>query len=166
MSTPRLKDKYISAKCCTPSVVDRIIGYFSYDDRIKVHRHNCPNLGKAESDRLVNLNWEDILVAASVPPGDDYHGLEATDFAVLKHHLDFDIDYSLMVAKTLQIDKQEAFNRHQKLWNLGLLERVDAVMVRYRKKTAMNKWIKHRNHTYYQLTEKGAAYLDFYSKPK
>jgi hypothetical protein len=162
MSTPRLKDKYITAKCCSPSVVDRIIGYFSHDDQIKVHRHTCPNLEKAESDRLVELEWEDILIAESAPPGDDYNNLDALDFGVLKHHLEYDIDYSLMVAKMLQIDRQEAFDRHQKLRNLGLLERVDAVMVRYRKKTARNKWIKHRNHTYYHLTEKGAAYLDFY----
>jgi len=156
---PRLKEKYTLAKCCHPSPEDSIAGYYSYDDILKVHRSDCPNLDKADPERLVRLKWSDILADPKFEPDDDFRALEAIDFAILKHHLDFDIDYSLKVAAVLHIDKQETFERHKKLTASGLLERVPAVMVRYRKNTAANKWIKHRNHTYYRLTDKGRLYL-------
>ena len=165
-SSLKLKEKYTAAKCCSPSESDQIVGYFSYDDLIKIHRHDCPNLAKAEPERLVQLRWSDILVGKEFKPNDDYLNLDDTDFAVLKHHRDYDLDYSLMVARMLRIDKHEVFERHRKLRNLGLLERVDAVMVRYRKKIAKNKWIKHRNHTYYTLTDKGVDYFEYYQSQK
>lgn len=169
MTKPLLNNKYTLARCCAPTKAnkaekaDKIVGYFSFDDLIKVHRADCANLKKAEPSRLVQLQWNDILQAEPERPAADYNELDATDFAILKHHQLHDIDYSLMVAKVVQIEKQDAFDRHQKLRNLGLVERVDALMVRYRKKTAKNKWIKHRNHTYYTLTDKGIAYLQFHT---
>ena len=107
----------------------------------------------------MRLQWSDILAEPPFTPDTDYADLDRIDFAVLKHHRDFDIDYSLKVAQMLGIEKQDAFDHHQKLRNMGLLERVDALMVQYRKKIAKDKWIKHRNHTYYRLTDKGGAYL-------
>lgn len=165
MSTPPLKDKYTLARCCRPSLDDTITGYFSLNDVIKVHRRGCPNLARTDSDRLINLEWSEIAEAAPVPPDDDFSQLEPVDFEILRHHHQYDIDYSLMVAKMLRIPRQVAFDRHQKLRNLGLLERVDAVMVRYRKNIAPGKWVKHRNHTYYRLTEKGARYLAVHVNP-
>ena len=162
MGTPSLKEKYTLARCCLPTLGDAITGYFSQDDVIKVHRSGCVNLSKTDPHRLIKLEWQDIVVAQPALPGDDFGELEALDFEVLKHHHDYDIDYSLMVASVLRIPKEEAFERHDRLRNLGLLERVDAVMVRYRKSIAPGKWIKHRNHTYYRLTDKGLRYLDFY----
>jgi hypothetical protein len=162
IDTPLLKEKYTLAKCCRPVPDQEIVGYFSHDDVIKIHRHGCSSLSKAETERLIVLQWKDILSETPAGPDDDYIDLDKTDFAVLKHHRDYDIDYSLMVAKILALPRQEAFDRHQKLRNLGLLERVDPVMIRYRKNTVRNKWIKHRNHTYYRLTEKGSRYLDFW----
>ncbi len=162
MTAPPLKERYTLAKCCTPTEAHQITGYFSYDNFIKVHQHDCANLAKAEPDRLVQLVWEEILAAEEFRPGDDYVDLDEIDFAVLKHHRDFDIDYSLKVARMLGIDKQEAFDRHKKLRELGLLERVEALIVQYRKRIAKNRWIKHRNHTYYELTERGTAYLNLY----
>jgi len=162
MDVPRLKDKYTLAKCCRPGPNDPIVGYFSYADVIKVHRHDCPNLNKTDPERLISLDCKEIVAGEPTPPDDDYHQLDDVDFKVLKHHREYDIDYSLMVANMLRIPGQEAFERHDKLRNLGLLERVNAVMVRYRKNIAPGKWIKHRNHTYYRLTDKGVRYLDFH----
>jgi len=163
-SRPKLKDKYTLAKCCRPEPETAIVGYYSFDDILKVHRADCSNLDKADPERLVKLDWSEIIVTQEFTPGEDYAALEETDFTVLKHHREYDIDYSLKVAAILRIDKQEAFQRHKKLTDGGLLERVPAVMVRYRKNTAANKWIKHRNHTYYRLTDKGKIYLEHWEK--
>ena len=162
----KLQEKYILSKCCSPSPGNEIVGYFSHDDLIKVHAKDCPNLAKADPSRVVSLKWDEIRSAETSEPKQDYEQLEGTDFDILKHHRDYDIDYSLKVARVLNIDKQEAFNRHQKLREMGLLERVDALMVQYRKKVADNKWIKHRNHTYYRLTDKGGRYLEYYLNRK
>ncbi|MDF1545553.1 MAG: DUF2250 domain-containing protein [bacterium] len=161
MTRPELKEQYTLAKCCSPAEEDNIVGYYSYDNRLKVHREDCPNLAKAEAERLVALQWSEILEDEGFVPGNDYDQLDETDFAILRHHLEYDIDYSLIVAKMLSIPKQDAFERHRQLRDLKLLERVDAVMVRYRKGVVDNKWIKHRNHTYFRLTPLGRKYLDY-----
>jgi hypothetical protein len=159
---PRLKEEYLLADCCRPTPEDAIVGYYSHTNILKVHRADCPNLEKTEQDRLVTLLWEDVLAPESYVPGDDFKQLDQTDFSILKHHREHGIDYSLLVAKALSIPKEEAFSRHARLRQLELLERVDAVMVRYRKGVVDNKWIKHRNHTYYDLTDKGRKYLEYY----
>ncbi|MBD3404228.1 DUF2250 domain-containing protein [candidate division GN15 bacterium] len=156
---PRLKEPYVRARCCRPSPPDAIVGYYSHDNVLKVHDAACANLAKAERQRLVTLVWDDILAPDDDGPGEDFADLDATDFAILAHHRDLGIDYSLKVAAKLNIDKQLAFDRHRKLRDMGLLQRVEPVMVQYRKGVVDNKWIKHRNHTYYELTDKGLAYL-------
>jgi hypothetical protein len=157
--SPRLKEKYTAARCCKPTPDDPIVGYYSHSDVIKVHREDCANLAKAEPDRLVTLRWADIIAEPDFEPGADFDTLDATDFAILKHHRDLDIDYSLKVARVLNIEKQVAFDRHRRLREMGLLERVQPTIVQYRKGVVKNTWIKHRNHTYYRLTGRGGAYL-------
>jgi len=159
----RLKEDYTLARCCSPSSKDKIIGYYSHNNIIKVHKENCPNLKKAEPERLVSLKWSDILAPTEFQPGSDYHDLDKTDFSILQHHLDYGIDYSLLVAKALSLPKQDVFERHKKLKDFGLIERVEPRMVQYRKGIVANKWIKHRNHTYYQLTDTGKKYLSFHN---
>ncbi|MBU0984444.1 MAG: DUF2250 domain-containing protein [candidate division Zixibacteria bacterium] len=160
----RLKEPYLLARCCTPGTDQPITGYYSYDNTIKVHRTGCPNLNTTDQERLIALVWEDILAGEVFSPGDDYATLDDTDFAILKLHRDYGIDYSLKVARMLNLDKEDTFARHRKLRDLGLLERVEPLIVRYRKGIVDNKWIKHRNHTYYDLTDRGSAYLDHFLK--
>ncbi len=156
----RIRDAYTLARCCTPTPPDEIIGYYSHDNVLKVHRRTCPNLGKAEPERLVALSWADVLdERGAFEPDDDYAALEPVDFAVLAHHDRYGVDYAQVVARKLGISKQEAFDRHRKLRDLGLLARVEPLMIQYRKGVVDNKWIKHRNHTYYDLTARGRAYL-------
>lgn len=159
-----LLEKYSLAGCCRPTLQDEIVGYFSHDDFIKVHRHDCVNLQKAEKERLVKLEWDKIIKKDEYTPDDDYHQLDETDFIILNHHLEYGVDYSLMVAAITRLSKQTVFERHKKLRNLKLLERVQPVMIQYRKGIVDNKWIKHRNHTYYELTTKGENYLNFFKK--
>ena len=158
---PKLKESYLLARCCSPSPGDSIVGYYSHDNCLKVHRHDCRNLSKAESGRLVTLEWDNILAEREFTPDADYDGLDTADFAVLAHHGEYGIDYSLKVARELHVSKQEIFDRHRKLREMGLLARVEPRIVQYRKGIVGNKWIKHRNHTYYELTEKGKAYLEY-----
>ena len=162
----RLKEGYRTAKCCSPRPDDSIRGYFSHDNVIVVHKASCLNLGKTDRARLLSLSWEDILEASDDEPGEDFHELDELDFDILRHHEKMGIDYSLMVADILNIEPEQAFDRHRKLKALKLLERVERVMVRYRKNIVDNKWIKHRNHTYYEITPKGEKYLRFFISRK
>jgi hypothetical protein len=161
-----LKDDYIAANCCRPGLDDTIIGYYSHNNIIKVHKLGCPNLAKADQARLMTLKWADIMADAEFQPDDDYKSLDETDFSILDHHHNFGFDYTLKIAAVLHLDKQTVFDRHSTLREMGLLKRVEPRMIQYRKNIVKNKWIKHRNHTYYDLTEKGKQYLGYYRKEK
>lgn len=141
-----------------------MVGYFSFDDMIKVHRADCPNLTKAPPERLIELGWADILAEPEFSPDESYDSLETNDFAILDHHDRLGVDYSLKVAADLALPKAEIFDRHKRLKEMGLLKRVEGVMIRYRKGIVDNKWIKHRNHTYYDLTPKGRKFLEYHRK--
>ncbi len=156
----RLKEGYVLAKCCGPSPGDRLTGYFSHEGYLKVHHQDCASLTTAPQDRLVTLAWEDILANGRPLPAADYDDLDELDMSILAHHREYGVDYSLMVARMLHMEKHTVFDRHSKLRAMKLLARVDPVMIRYRKGVVDNKWIKHRNHTYYRLTKKGEQYLD------
>ncbi len=163
MSTDEIKIKegYKVAHCCSPQLKDVITGYYSYNNILIVHKASCDNLKKAESKRLVSLSWDEILEKEEEKPDEEYYELDELDFRILQHHLSMGVDYSWMVASVLDIDPEIVFERHKKLKNLKLLKRVEPVMIQYRKKIVDNKWIKHRNHTYYQIAPKGEKYLKF-----
>lgn len=156
---PGLKEPYVLARCCEPRPDSDIVGYHSFETAIKVHRADCTNLSRTDRERLVQLNWSDILESETECPGESFGELDALDFAILAHHDRVGLDYSLVVARSLQLEKTEAFQRHRKLRELGLIERVDKLMIQYRKGIVDHKWIKHRNHTYYDLTDLGRGYL-------
>lgn len=160
----RLKEKYQLAKCCQPARSGPITGYFSFDDIIKVHASSCPNLEKAPPDRLVRLDWSEVLAPDEFRPDERYDQLGPNDFMILEHHDRMGVDYSLKVAADLNLPKQELFERHKRLREMKLLERVEPVMIRYRKGIVPNKWIKHRNHTYYELTQTGKKLLEYHRK--
>jgi len=162
-STPRLKDPYVPSKCCGPQPDDPITGYYSHDGTlIKVHKSDCSNLDKADQSRLVILEWTDILAEAAFKPDKDYYELDQLDWRVMQHHREYGVDYSLKMARMLYADKQAVFDSHKKLRAMKILERVEPLIIQYRKGIVDNKWIKHRNHTYYDLTDKGNKYLDYH----
>ncbi|HKK20151.1 MAG TPA: DUF2250 domain-containing protein [candidate division Zixibacteria bacterium] len=156
----KVKDDYVLAKCCSPQPPHEITGYFSHDGMIRVHSAECDHLSEVEPERLLTLSLQDVLSGDErFVPESDYATLNATDFAVLAHHERYGLDYSLVVARKCGISKQDAFDRHRKLLDLKLIERVEPRIIQYRKGIVDGKWIKHRNHTYYDLTKKGKDYL-------
>jgi hypothetical protein len=160
----RIREQYIIANCCKPCPEDDITGYHSHDDCIKIHKMDCSNLANVEHARLVPIDWRDVLEVEDFVPDDLYRSLEENDFRILALHRKVGRDYSLKVARLLGMDRKEVFDRHKKLREMGLLQRVPAVMIRYRKGIVDNKWIKHRNHTYYELTEKGRSYAEYFMR--
>jgi hypothetical protein len=158
-----LKQGYKTAACCRPQPPDSIRGYFSHNNVIVVHRSECANLSKVQPERLIGLVWEEILREEAAGPEEDYGHLDQLDFRILQHHREMGMDYSLVVADALGIEPAQVFERHKKLRDLKLLKRVERMMIRYRKNVVPNKWIKHRNHTYYELTPKGRRYLDHFT---
>jgi hypothetical protein len=157
--------RYRLAKCCSPQEGDKIVGFLKQDDDIfSVHRADCANIKKVRADRVVVLSWHEIAQDGDRSAGtitDALYGqLDHVDFAVLMHHQMMGVDYAAVVARSVGIPRDEAFIRHKKLRDLGLLERVEPRIIRYRTGIVDGKWIKHRNHTYYDLTELGQLALD------
>jgi len=162
---PPTKENYALSKCCSPKPDCEIVGYYSHDGKLlKVHRADCDNLQKADQTRLVSLAWPEILAEKPFTPEDDYRDLDELDFRILAHHDQYGVDYSLAMARLVGVDKQTVFERHRKLRGMKLLKRVEPVMIQYRKGVVDNKWIKHRNHTYYDLTAKGNKYLGYWGR--
>jgi hypothetical protein len=157
--------KYRLAKCCAPQEGDKIVGFLKQDAEVfSVHRADCPNTDKVPPERLVALNWDDLAsdqepkLRELSPPV--FEQLDATDFAILAHHRKMGVDYAAVVARGTGIERAEVFARHRKLRDLGLLRRVEPRMIQYRKGVVDGKWIKHRNHTYYELTAQGNLALN------
>jgi GTP pyrophosphokinase len=46
------------AKCCNPLPGDEIIGHITRGRGVTVHVYDCPVLRSADSERLLEVNWE------------------------------------------------------------------------------------------------------------
>jgi len=165
MSDKLLKEDYRLAKCCSPDPDSEIVGFLKIDSPvISVHKAGCINLAKVAADRLVSLTWDEITNNEAKPDLDsdtDFKKLDDTDFKILNHHQVMGNDYAAVVAKMTQIPRATVFEHHKKLRDLKLLKRVEPTMIQYRKNIVKNKWIKHRNHTYYEITQKGVEFLTY-----
>jgi hypothetical protein len=155
---------YKIAKCCTPEEEDLIIGYFKEDGTITVHDSSCRSVPGLRKERLLDISWDEIqktrIPDASQAIPSEVADLDEADYLILKHHQEFGMDYSIVVAETLRIPLEEMHQRHRKLRELGGLKRVEGRIIHYRKNIVKGKWIKHRNHTYYELTPEGSQWID------
>lgn len=166
----RMSEKltYNLAKCCSPGSGDPVTGYFKQDGTIAVHRANCNSLESLSHERLLAVTWTEIEDerrnehVEEIEP--EFNELDETDYWMLKHHQELGIDYSNMVAETLGLPREEAHRRHRELRRLGALKRVEKLIVQYRKNIVKGKWIKHRNHTYYELTPLGEKWIRLFEQ--
>lgn len=154
---------YRLALCCKPTPGDKITGFLKPDSRIiSVHKKGCANLKSIDKERLIDLNWDEIIkteIENDLTQDPVIKELDQIDYRILRHHVEMGVDYAAVVAKCTRIDRATVFKRHRKLRDLKLLVRVQPRMIQYRKNIVDNKWIKHRNHTYYEITDKGRKIL-------
>ena len=154
---------YKIAKCCHPQANDLITGYFKEDGTIAVHHTSCNAVQGLRPERLLAVAWDEIHATEnsedSVVIAPEFAELDETDYFILKHHQEFGMDYAIVVAETLRIPLEEMHQRHRKLRKLGGLKRVEGRIIQYRKNIVKGKWIKHRNHTYYELTPEGKTWI-------
>ena len=153
---------YKIAKCCVPKESDAITGYFKEDGTITVHGAACNAVQELRTERLLKVTWDEIqtteITTDALAP--EFAQLDETDYFILKHHQELGMDYSIVVAETLRIPLEEMHQRHRKLKELGGLKRVEGRIIHYRKNIVKGKWIKHRNHTYYELTPEGKMWIE------
>ncbi len=155
---------YVIAKCCNPNEDNPIIGYFKEDSTITVHNTSCPTVPGLRAERLLNVSWDEIHKSNKPDTLQEIPDLDDTDYFILKHHQELGVDYSIVVAETLRIPLEEMHKRHRKLKELGGLKRVEGRIIHYRKNIVKGKWIKHRNHTYYELTPKGNQWINVFER--
>ncbi len=84
--------------------------------------------------------------------------LDDLEIAVLKYHKHKGCDYSKSLSRVLHIPLQKAFEVHKKLFELGYLEKINSRLTKY-KINSKTKITKHRNHTYYQLSQIGKQFI-------
>lgn len=154
---------YKIAKCCAPQEGDTITGYFKENGTVTVHDATCNAIRNFRTERLLDVTWDEIRTtetptdSVTLPP--EFAELDETDYFILKHHQELGMDYSIVVAEALRIPLEETHQRHRKLRDLGGLKRVEGRIIHYRKNIVKGKWIKHRNHTYYELTPEGRTWI-------
>ena len=155
---------YQIAKCCAPEEGHAITGYFKEDGTITIHDATCSAVQGLRTERLLKVTWEEIQktehLTDEVPLAPEFAELDETDYFILKHHQELGMDYSIVVAEALRIPLEEMHQRHRKLRELGGLKRVEGRIIHYRKNIVKGKWIKHRNHTYYELTSEGKTWIE------
>ncbi len=65
------------SKCCNPIPGDKIIGYVSKGQGIKVHREDCPNVKRVEKGRLIDVYWDYANISEKRFEADiEIHGLD------------------------------------------------------------------------------------------
>jgi predicted transcriptional regulator len=92
------------------------------------------------------------------------YDLSDLELKILKYHKIMGPDYSKLISHRFHISLQEAFDIHKKLLSMGLLQKVTAPIINYHSKDKRLKSLKHRNHTYYDLSRTGKLLLREYER--
>jgi len=81
---------------------------------------------------------------------------ELLDLTILAYLKKLGPEYAKLLAIRLGLSLEESRNRLQSLEERGLIKRVERRIVKYYHRR--RKSVKHRNHTYYELTREGELF--------
>ncbi|MGH2331489.1 DUF2250 domain-containing protein [Thermoanaerobacter mathranii] len=82
---------------------------------------------------------------------------EFLDLTILAYLKKLGPEYAKFLARHLGLSLEESRKRLQSLEKRGLIKRVERRIVKYYHR--QRKSVKHRNHTYYELTREGELFL-------
>ncbi|MEW6547285.1 MAG: DUF2250 domain-containing protein [Bacillota bacterium] len=82
---------------------------------------------------------------------------EELDLKILAYLKKLGPEYAKLLATRLGLSLEESRERLQRLADRGLVKRVEGRIVKYYHRR--RKSVKHRNHTYYELTREGELLL-------
>lgn len=82
---------------------------------------------------------------------------ELLDLTILTYLKKLGPEYAKLLSIRLGLSLEESRNRLQSLEERGLIKRVERRIVKYYHRR--RKSVKHRNHTYYELTREGELFL-------
>ncbi|WPX09899.1 DUF2250 domain-containing protein [Anaerocellum danielii] len=82
---------------------------------------------------------------------------ELLDLTILAYLKKLGPEYAKLLAIRLGLSLEESRKRLQSLEERGLIKRVERRIVKYYHRR--RKSVKHRNHTYYELTREGELFL-------
>ncbi|MFV9568345.1 DUF2250 domain-containing protein [Thermoanaerobacter mathranii] len=82
---------------------------------------------------------------------------EFLDLTILAYLKKLGPEYAKFLARRLGLSLEESRKRLQSLEKRGLIKRVERRIVKYYHR--QRKSVKHRNHTYYELTREGELFL-------
>lgn len=83
--------------------------------------------------------------------------VDVIDLTILAYLKKLGPEYAKLLSRRLSLTIEESFERLQKLQKQGLITRIDRSIVKYYHRRRKN--VKHRNHTYYELTRDGEHLL-------
>ena len=139
------KLKYSLSKCCKPIPGDKVFGFITINEGIKVHKHNCPNAVSMQSQyayRVISAKWIDSkqegFKASIELTGVDTMGLVNEVTRVISSNLNVNIqslnisgDEGLFRGKiTVEIKNNHQLNRLvQKLLKIDGIEKVRRITI-------------------------------------
>lgn len=118
--------KIVLSKCCNPIPGDKIVGYVSQGQGIKVHRGDCPNINQPDiQNRLIDVYWDYTSIAMMKYNADlEINGLDRTNLLndiitvlgqlkinILNIHADTTDDNRAIIKIKIAVENAEQLNK-------------------------------------------------------
>ena len=118
--------KIVLSKCCNPIPGDKIVGYVSQGQGIKVHREDCPNINQPDiQNRLIDVYWDYTSIAMMKYNADlEINGLDRTNLLndiitvlgqlkinILNIHADTTDDNRAIIKIKIAVENAEQLNK-------------------------------------------------------
>lgn len=118
--------KIVLSKCCNPIPGDKIVGYVSQGQGIKVHREDCPNINQPDiQNRLIDVYWDYTSIVMMKYNADlEINGLDRTNLLndiitvlgqlkinILNIHADTTDDNRAIIKIKIAVENAEQLNK-------------------------------------------------------